>query len=343
MIMIPNFRFKIPDNISPFASIVRLPYSLLLSAICNLKSGIEGSLVARTLCLASILFSLCLVVPNGMPGTAPQLSIAFRPMYFYDSPKAARVMIVARIGMENLGFKNKGAQIGTDLNVTGVAYAEDGSIAARFIETVPVSLGREQEAEFRKGNLSYRNHFRLRPGKYRLTLEVTDESSNRGSTERSLEVPAITEKELSGSSIVIAEQISRLPDMIQNLQTQMLNESDPLIYAGMQIEPSVGNRLPANSIIPILFRIYNLPIQASQRDLTAKARLVGENRTEFALDPIPLQKDAAPPNKTEAVIALRLLFKDVPPAKYRLIIETADAASAQKVELQTDLELVPNP
>ena len=92
-----------------------------------------------------------------------------------------------------------------------------------------------------------------------MKLAASDESNNLGSTEQSLEVPALPEQGFAGSSLVLAEQTSRLPGLIQNLQTQLLDESDPLIYSGMQIEPRVENRLPVSSAIPVLFRVYNLP------------------------------------------------------------------------------------
>jgi VWFA-related protein len=273
------------------------------------------------------------------PGAATQLPVVFRPAYFYDSPRTARVLIAARIRMDNVTFKKKGGQIGTDLSIMGVANAEDGSIAARFSETLPVSFDKEREAEFRKGNLAYRNYFKLRPGKYLLKLAVSDESSNLGSTEQSLELPAFPNQGFAGSSLVLAEQKSRLPDLIKNLQTQMLDQSDPLIYSGMQTEPRVENSLPVSSTIPVLFRLYNLPDSPDQWDLAAKAKLLDEKGGELALQPIPLKAVISPAGKGEAVVALNLPFQSAAPGKYRLVIEITQAGSAEAATLQTDLEL----
>jgi hypothetical protein len=288
--------------------------------------------------LASSKQEKTLLTALATPGDTAQLPIVFRPAYFFNSPRSAKVLIAARIAMAKMAFKKKGGQLGTDLNLMGVAYAEDGSIAARFSETLPVSFDKEKEAEFRKGNLAYRNYFKLRPGKYRLKLAASDESNNLGSAEQSFEVPALPEQGLAASSLVIAERMSRLPDLIQNLQAQMLDESDPLLYSGMQIEPRVDNRLPVNTVFPVLFRIYNLPSPADQLNLVAKPKLVGDQGKEFALDPIALQKLMNPTGKGEAVVALRLPFKDVPPGKYRLIIETTGESTAGTAIIQTDLE-----
>jgi VWFA-related protein len=275
------------------------------------------------------------------PGAATQLPVVFRPLYFYLNPRGARVFIAARVRMEKTAFRKKGEQIGTDLNIMGAAYAEDGSIAARFSQTLPVSFDKEREPEFRKGSLAYRNYFKLRPGKYRLKLAVSDESNNLGSIEQSLEVPAFPDQGFAGSSIVIAEQTSQLPDLIRNLQTQLLEESDPLLYQGVQIEPSVENRLRAGSVnLPLMFRLYNLPCPPDRCDLEAKVRLLGETGKEYALDPISLKSALSAVGDMEAAVVLSLSFQDVQPGKYRLLIETSETASLKTVTLQTDLEFI---
>ena len=129
----------------------------------------------------------------------------------------------------------------------------------------------------------------MRPGKYRLKLAVSDESGNLGSMERLLEVPNFPEKGFTASSLLIAERASRLPDLIGNLQSQMLDENNPLLFAGFQIEPSVDNRVPANAPLPVVFRLYNLSGAPDRWNLTAKARIIDEKGKEYSLGPIPLK------------------------------------------------------
>ena len=290
--------------------------------------------------LASARQEKALLTALASPENPARLPIIFRPIYFYDSSRTARVLVATRIRMEKTTFRKKGGQIGTDLNIMGVAYAENGSIAARFSETLPAFIDKEKEAEFRKRDYVYRNYFKLRPGKYRLKLAVSDESDNLGAMEQSLEIPVFPDKGFGGSSIVIAEQTSRLPDLIRNLQTQLLDESNPLLFSGLQIEPSVENRLPVNSLIPLIFRIYNLTGASDQWNVTAKARLLDEKGKEYALGPMSLKKAMSPVGGSEAVVVLGLSFQNVPAGKYRFIIEISEAASAETAALQTDLEFI---
>ncbi len=157
----------------------------------------------------------------------------------YEITGDSALLVAARIRMEKTAFRKKGGQIGTDLNIMGVAYAEDGSVAARFSETLSIAFNKEEEAEWHKKSLPYRNYLKLRPGKYHLRLAASDESNNLGAAEQSLEVPALPEHGFAVSSLVMAEQLSQLPDLIKNLQAQLLDQSDPLLFSKTQIEPSV--------------------------------------------------------------------------------------------------------
>ena len=242
--------------------------------------------------------------------------------------------------MDKTVFKKKGGQLGADLNIMGVAYTEDGSMAARFSETLPVSFDKEKESEFRKTDLVYRNYFKLRPGKYRLKLAVSDESDNLGSMEQALEIPSLPDRGFAGSSIVIAEQTSSMPDLIKNLQTQLLDENNPLLFSGVQIEPRVENRLTAGANVSLVFRIYDMPGPHDQWDLTAKIKLLEEKGQEYNLRPIPLKTVTFPVGPAEALVAISLSLPSVPPGKYRLIIETGEPGSQSAATLQTDLEFV---
>jgi VWFA-related protein len=271
------------------------------------------------------------------PATATQLPIFFLPAYFYETPQIARVLFEARFSISNTAFKKAGGQMSADLNVMGIAYAEDGSIAARFSETLPLSFDREKESEFRKNDIVYHRFLRLHPGKYRLKLAASDGSNNVGAVERLLEIPALPDKVLAGSSIVLAERISKLPDLIQSLQIQLLEQDDPLVYSGLQVEASANNRLPVDSAIQCFFRVYNLSGPPNAWDLTAKAKLLNGNGEAFALDPILLKKAISPAGRGQGGVLLKLPFHDILPGVYRLVIEIVDANTSDVATLRTDV------
>lgn len=273
------------------------------------------------------------------PVELDQLPVRFRPLYFYDSPQMARVMVAARIQLAKARFRKRKGQYGADLNIMGAAYAADGNVAARFSESLPVYFPREKEEEFRSKEMAYRNFLRLRPGKYRLKMVVADEGGNLGSREQELDIPPWPAHGLAGSSIAIAEQVSGIPELIRDLQSQLLSEDDPLIYAGMQVEPGVNNLVFRGGTVPVVFHVYNLRQATDPWDLTAKVRFVDEKGREHPLNPISLKDKASVLNKREAVVGLRLSLPQLADGGYGLVIDICDGSSAECARLHTDVEI----
>ena len=122
------------------------------------------------------------------PANARKLPLVFRAIYFYETPRLARILVSSKIGLEKAEFKKRGGQLACDLSVMGVAYAENNAVAARFSETLPVVVGNDKNQSL-PGTLAYSNYFKLQPGKYRLKLAVSDGASNLGSMEQSIDIP----------------------------------------------------------------------------------------------------------------------------------------------------------
>jgi VWFA-related protein len=267
---------------------------------------------------------------------ADTLSIAFRPLYFYDSARFARVHILAGISSENIVAKKKGTPPGADIHIMGVAWGEDGSTAARFSESLPIRVDRN--ASGRENVFTYRNYFILRPGKYRLKMAVSDQAGNVGTSEQVLEIPDFPENGIRGSSLIVAERASRLPDLVHSLQSQLLDAEDPLVYSGIQMEPGVEN-IVKNDQIPVVFRLYNLPKLAGSWKLSAHARLMDENGTEYGSTPIIFQNSDVSQNESVVVIGIPLSFPEAPPGRYRLVLDVVEEVSGRSTVLQTQIKI----
>ncbi len=271
------------------------------------------------------------------PSAAAQLPVVFRAGYFYESPGLARIAVAARISTSSVELKNKGGQLAGELNIMGIALGEDGGIVSRFSETMPLLMEKDKEASFRQQDLRYKNHFKLRPGKYLLKFAIADTKGKVGSAEQSLIVPPVVQGNLTASSLILAEKANRLPPLIQDLQVKLLDESDPMIFKGLQIVPSVDYLVPASAAVSVIFKLYNLSGEAEQRNLVARVKLTNEKGESKILPPIALNDHFSPTGKAEGVVGINLPFKDIPPGKYRLAIATSEASSNRDVTLETDL------
>jgi VWFA-related protein len=274
------------------------------------------------------------------PERAVLLPLTFCASYFYDSPRLARVLVSARFRPEKAEVKKKGGEMGSDVNIMGVAYAEDGAVSARFSETLHLAFDKGKETEFRNTSFLYSNYFKLRPGKYRLKMAVADEGNNLGSTEQILEIPPLPSNGFGTSSLIVPDRITRLPDLIQNLQNQLYDSTDPMIYAGMQISPSIEHRLPVAAPVPVFFRIYNLSGGSDKWNLVVNARLISENGQEIVLSSLPVDKNLSRAGTGEAIIGISLPFENQLPGRFKVIVEVHDSASGQSATAQEDVEFV---
>ncbi len=271
------------------------------------------------------------------PTLPNQLPVHFRSIYFYDSPGLARVPISAKVRQGAIELKRKGGQLVNALDVMGVAYAEDGSVAARFSETLSIAVDKEQEEIFRKQDVSYRNYLKLRPGKYQLKLAVADEKGKVGAAEQTLTIPAMPSDGLAGSSLVVSQQLSSLPELIQNLQAKLLDETDPLIYKGMQVSVPVENQVNRQYPMAVFYKVYNLKSNEQDRKLSAKVKLMDEKGQSSDFAAASLDELAYPTGPGEVAIGINLPLKDLAAGKYKLAVETADTSTNQSVALETEL------
>jgi hypothetical protein len=119
---------------------------------------------------------------------------------------------------------------------------------------------------------------------------------------------------------------------------RLLDSNDPMLYSGMQIAPSVDNRLSVNSGVPVLFRIYNLSGAPESWKMSANAKLTGENGQEIVLNGLAVDQNLSRVGEGEAAIALQLPFQNLLPGRFKLVVEASDAVTREKATTQTDVE-----
>jgi len=264
-----------------------------------------------------------------------QLPLSLRTAYFYASPNVAQVAVSACITRGGLQLKKKGSEVANAVNVMGVVFAGDGSEASRFSDTVNIVLPKEQEEMFRSQDFLYDNSFKIRPGRYRLRLAMADDSGKIGTIEHEFSVPAYMEKTLISSSLIVSQRIRPLPQLIQNLQTQLLEEGDPLIFGGVQIGVPVDSHISREAPATFFYRLYNL---SSQDGLTAKAQLINEQGKAFAFPALALDNaKVIPLEQGEAIVGYNLSFKNVQPGKYKLAVVTSSVPGNQSTTSQTEV------
>ncbi|MBZ5688289.1 MAG: GWxTD domain-containing protein [Acidobacteriia bacterium] len=145
------------------------------------------------------------------------------------------VLVPVTIQMRNrdITFVNKeGVQRGT-VNIYGKLSTLTGKIVQTFEDTVQVDVPAELLPRTAENASVYWKAMPLRPGHYKLYIAVKDVNGDRkGVYSRSVTVPEYSEDKLATSSLIVADQMEKVPT------TQI--GSGSFVIGTMKVRPRVG-------------------------------------------------------------------------------------------------------
>src|SRR5208282_1836880 len=158
------------------------------------------------------------------------------------SPGVARVYLAVDVPSSALQFdKVKGKQHSA-LNILGIAYKPDGSVAARFSDTVNLDFdGKKEQEEFQKTSFHYEKQFEIAAGQYNLRVAFSSGNSSFGKLENPLSVLPFDGKQISLSSIALSNSMTKVSELEAALDSQFLEDRKPLVVRGTQVSPSATN------------------------------------------------------------------------------------------------------
>jgi VWFA-related protein len=177
--------------------------------------------------------------------------------FFYTSPNTAQVHLAIEIPSAALKFdKVKGKQHAA-VNILGIAYKPDASIAARFSDTVNVDLDdKKQVDEFQKQPFRYENQFGIASGNYKLKVVFSSGNESFGKLEAPLSIDPYLGQEFSMSAVALSNNVRRAADVSTDLDSQLLEDRTPLVVQGMQISPSASNQFKKTDTAAIYAELY---------------------------------------------------------------------------------------
>ncbi len=113
------------------------------------------------------------------------------------APNVARVNLSMEIPSDALKFDKEKGKYHANVNVLGIAYRPDGTVGARFSDTVDLDLEKEEWKEFTKSTYHYQNQFDAAAGTYKLTVVLSAGGDTFGKFESPLQIDPFDGKSLS--------------------------------------------------------------------------------------------------------------------------------------------------
>ena len=262
--------------------------------------------------------------------------------YFYVGPGVARVNLAMEIPPDAMQFnKDKGKYHG-NLNVLGIAYLPDGTVGARFSDTVNLDLEKDAWKEFTKLPYRYENQFDAAPGKYKLTVVLSSGSSDAfGKFEAPLQIDSYDGKKFSLGSVVLTNSAQRLTDIPTGLDSQLLEDRTPLVVKGLQMVPSGSNRFKKSDNLIVYTEIYEPLMTAASPPQVGFGYYVYDRASNKQIQFTGLMRAEEFMQKGSPVIpvALKVKVDGLPAGGYHLVMQAVDGAGNHAPDRMVDFDV----
>ena len=248
--------------------------------------------------------------------------------YFYTAPNVARVNLAMEIPADTLQFNKDKGKYHANVNVLGIAYNPDGTVGARFSDTVNFDFEKDEMKEFVKTPYHYENQFDAAPGSYKLAVVLSAGGDAFGKFESPLQIDGYDGKKLTLGGVALTNSVQAIGQISTGLDAALLEDRTPLVVQGMQIIPSGTNRFRKTDNVVLYSEVYE-PLLASDKPpiVGVGFRLVNRITEKEAFSSGPVRCDSfIQKGNTVIPVGLKVPVKDIPEGSYKLIFEAIDNA-----------------
>jgi hypothetical protein len=261
--------------------------------------------------------------------------------YFYAAPNIARVNLSMEIPGESVVFNKDKGKYHANVNVLGIAYKPDGSVGARFSDTLDFEMDKDEWKEFTKEPYRYQNQFDAAPGTYKLAVVLSSGGEGFAKMESPLQIDAYDGKKFTLGGVVLSSNLQRVDQIPTEVDVTLLEDRKPLIVKGMQITPAASYQFKKTDNIVLYSELYEPALKTEPTTKVVSGYRVFDkatNKEVFFTGGIPLDAFI---EKGNAVVpfALKVDTKDLPPGNYRLVLLAVDGKNNQAPQRPVDFAL----
>lgn len=263
--------------------------------------------------------------------------------FFYSGPNVAQINLAMEIPGDSLIFNKDKGKYHANVNVLGIAYNPDGSVGARFNDTLNLDFEKDEWKEFTKQPYRYQNQFDAAPGAYKLSVVLSSGGDNFAKFEMPLKIDAYDGNKFTLGGVVLSKTVQSVDQISSDVDATLLEDRTPMIVKGMQITPAANYSFKQSDKVVIYSQVYEplLKSDAPPRVVAGYSILDASNKQVFFSGPIPLEEYI---QKGNAVVPFGLMVKvkDLPPGNYRLVLQAADGAHNQAPNREAQFSVANN-
>src|SRR5467141_1329345 len=267
---------------------------------------------------------------------------ALQAPYFYTAPETARVNLAMEIPADTFQFNKEKGKYHANLNVLGIAYRPDGTIGARFSDTVNMDLEKDEWKEFTKLPYHYENQFDATTGNYKLTVVLSAGGDAFGKFESPLAIDPYDGKHFSLSGVALTNSAQRLNDIPTGLDAVLLEDRTPLVVKGTQIIPSGSNRFKHTDNVVMYTEIYEPLLTSANPPVVAMGYRIFERSTnkQVFFTEVVRADDFIQKGNSVIPVGMKVKVDDLKPGSYRLMMQAVDSAKNHAPDRIVDFDVM---
>ncbi len=262
-----------------------------------------------------------------------QISFDYRFDFLRVTGQTVQVPITLQIPNRQLTFQIKDGVHSAVLNVFGRITTLTGRIVQTFEDVVNKDFPDSLLRQSLKGSSVYQKSVPLSPGLYRLDLVVKDvQSGNVGAVNTRMAVPRYEEDKLASSTLIVADQIERVPTKSIGFGQFVIGDS--------KVRPRFDQTFTSEERLGVYVQIYNLGVdeKTSKADATIQYRVTLGDKEIFKVVESAQQLNQ---NGQQITLERLLPLKSFDPGRYKLEIQITDNIKKQTITPSAEFTVKP--
>jgi VWFA-related protein len=261
---------------------------------------------------------------------AGTIHASMQTAYFYSAPNIARVNLTMAIPGDAVVFNKDKGKYHANVNILGIAYKPDGSVGARFSDTLNIEMEKDDWKEFTKAPYNYQNEFDAAPGTYKLAVVLSSGGEGFAKMESPLLIDAYDGSKFTLGGVVLSSSLQKVDEIPTEVDATLLEDRKPLIVKGMQITPAASYQFKKTDNITLYSELYEplLKTEPTTKVATGYRIFDTANKQIFFTGVIPLDAFVEKGNPV-VPFALKVDPKELPPGNYRLVLLAVDGKNNQ--------------
>jgi len=261
--------------------------------------------------------------------------------YFYAGPNVARVNLSMEIPGDAVVFNKDKGKYQANVNILGIAYKADGSVGARFSDTLKLEMEKDEWKEFTKQPYRYQNQFDAGPGSYNLKVVLSSGGQGFAKIETPLVIDGYDGNNLTLGGVVLSTSAQRVDDIPTEVDATLLEDRKPLIVKGMQITPAANYQFKKTDNLMLYSELYEPLLKTDPATKVLSGyRIFDEatNKEVFFTGGVAMDSFLQKGNPV-VPFAFRVETKNLQPGNYRLVLLAVDGQNHQAPQRPVEFTL----